>query len=205
MKITAVLLTALFLTGCERPANHSQDNNPAEGVATEGEKDKDNSESNAEALADNQSEPLSQSDQTFVKEAADAGLTEVRMGELAQKQAASASVKEFSSMMIKDHNAANEELRNFGAKNGITLPTDLCSDCRRKYNGLVEYKGAAFDKKYMEQMVADHRDVVLRFERQSKDGNNKELKDWARTKLQTLKHHLSMAEDVAQKSGIANR
>src|SRR5438105_4313352 len=51
------------------------------------------------------------SDLAFMKGMARGGLLEVKLGELAEKNAASEAVREFGSRMVKDHSAASESLK----------------------------------------------------------------------------------------------
>src|ERR1700738_3425989 len=48
----------------------------------------------------------------FMVEAANGGMTEVELGKLAEKKAASGRVKNFGSMMVTDHSRVGEELKS---------------------------------------------------------------------------------------------
>jgi putative membrane protein len=50
-------------------------------------------------------------DETFYKRAAEGGIFEVDAGKLAQDKGNSQQVKDFGAMMVKDHSAANEKLK----------------------------------------------------------------------------------------------
>ena len=54
-------------------------------------------------------------DQAFVTEAAQGGMSEVQLGELAVKQASSKDVKAFGQMMVKDHSQDVREFQNASA------------------------------------------------------------------------------------------
>jgi putative membrane protein len=194
----AFILVASF--ACNR-SQQTQDNNRAEPVATKEEADRKNSETNEEvssgAVNDKDSTGVSISDKAFVTDAANAGLTEVRLGKLAAERGSTPKVKEFANMMVKDHTAANDELKKLAERMRIAMPQDLCSECLAKYNGLSNLRGAQFDKKYMEMMVSDHREAVQKFSNEADKGKDSELQAWAKGKLPVLKHHLSMSESVA--------
>jgi putative membrane protein len=211
--IATVLMLAggLLWTSCGKPDN-KYDNNRAEAAETEGQKDKDNMETNEEAEADSAGLNGSQSaqganaegrqkgDQQFAMQAAEAGLAEVKLAKLAETQASSKEVKAFAAMMLKDHTAANNELKNLAQSKGVTIPAD-CKDCEQKVTELRALKGEAFDKKYSEMMVADHKDAVSKFTTESTMGQDADLKKWATEKLPTLKHHLSSAETLNKGKG----
>lgn len=61
-------------------------------------------------------------DKKFVMKAADAGMAEVQLGQLALTQAGSDEVKQFARRMVDDHGKANVELTQLAENKGITLP-----------------------------------------------------------------------------------
>lgn len=139
-------------------------------------------------------------DSEFAVAAADGGLMEVQLGELAQKNAASADVKKFGEMMMKDHSKAGEELKTLASSKNITLPAMLSDEKQKKYDDLAKKKGAEFDKAYISFMVDDHKEDISEFEDAAKDAKDPDVKAWAESKLPTLKHHLEMAEAIDKKT-----
>lgn len=130
----------------------------------------------------------------FMVAAAEAGLTEVKLAELALERSNSAKVKEFAQMMLKDHNAANAELMKLAQKKNVSLPSSLCMECKATYDALSKTDGRAFDSTYMQLMVKDHRAVLEKFVFQSDKGGDSVVKKWAAGKIPTLQHHLNTAE-----------
>lgn len=61
-------------------------------------------------------------DAEFAVNAANGGMAEVALGDLAQQKASNAEVKSFAATMVKDHSKANEELKALAAAKNITLP-----------------------------------------------------------------------------------
>ncbi|MCE3259800.1 MAG: outer membrane protein-like protein, partial [Bacteroidetes bacterium] len=91
-----------------------------------GEKHEDDSKKNAEEFNESKFENTGmEDDMEFVIDAADGGMLEVKLGELAKTKATSAEVKEHAQHMIDDHSKANEELKALAAQKNITLPVDL--------------------------------------------------------------------------------
>src|ERR1051325_1923936 len=134
-------------------------------------------------------------DETFAMEASEAGLTEVTLGKLAIDKASSNSVKEFGRMMVTDHSKANDELKALAKKKGIILPVE-CTRCQEKITDLGKLSGKDFDKKYVEAMIAGHKEVIAKFTTEASQGKDSDLKKWASDKLPTIKHHLSAAEGL---------
>lgn len=132
----------------------------------------------------------------FASEAAEGGMMEVQLGELAQSNATSPKVKEFGQMMVTDHTKANEELKELAQTKKIALPAALGTEKMNKYNELREKKGNEFDKAYIEYMIKDHEEDIELFREESKEGEDPEIRAWAGGKLPTLEHHLQAAQET---------
>jgi putative membrane protein len=142
---------------------------------------------------------LSRSDRDFVTKAAQDGMAEVALGELAARQASNNEVKQFARRMIDDHTKANNELKELASKEGITFPNELSARQKALQDRLAKLSGANFDREYMSAMVKDHDNAVALFQKESRSGSNPELKAWAKKTLPTLLEHQKMARDLAGK------
>jgi putative membrane protein len=135
-------------------------------------------------------------DTTFVREAAQAGMLEVKLGELAVAKTSNSDVKMLGQHMITDHTKANNELKALVAKKNITLPTGLSSEGQMHYDDLSKLSGAEFDKAYCDLMVKDHEKVISKFKTESTGGKDMEFKNFATKTLPTLEHHLHMSKEA---------
>jgi putative membrane protein len=144
---------------------------------------------------------LSKDDKEFVTKAAEAGNMEVSEGQLAGSKAADADVKNFGSTMVSDHGKAGDELKSLASSKGITLPTGPGKEGEDAINKLTSKNGKDFDKAYMKDAVDDHEKAVKLFEKESKDGQDPDLKAWAAKTLPTLQKHLDMAKATKKKVG----
>jgi putative membrane protein len=143
---------------------------------------------------------MSPDDRTFAEEAANGGLAEVQLGQLAVKNAKGADVKQFGQKMIDDHTKANNELKQILAKKSITPPAELNTKNKELYDRLSKLTGDQFDKAYMAAMVEDHTKDVADFEKKSNDTTgDADIKAFATKTLPTLKGHLQMAKDTEAK------
>src|ERR1035441_5412304 len=68
---------------------------------------------------------VSKTDQDFILAAAQGGMTEVKLGELAAQNGKRDDVKAFGQMMVKDHTAINDDLKALATQKGVTLPDNL--------------------------------------------------------------------------------
>jgi putative membrane protein len=140
---------------------------------------------------------FSSADETFMMSAAQAGMVEVKLGELAAKKATQENIKQFGAAMVSDHSKANTELQAIAAKNGVTLPSKLDTPHQSKVDKFGTLSGEQFDKAYVSEMVKDHEKVAAEFEKASKTSQNPELKSFAATTLPVIKTHLKHIKDIA--------
>jgi len=138
---------------------------------------------------------------SFAMEAARGGMAEVQMGQLAADKATDPDVKTFAQRMVTDHTKANDELQQLASTKGWTLPTAMDAKQRATKARLDKSTGAAFDRAYMNAMVADHNADVAAFRAYSKSGSDTELRTWAGNTLPTLEEHQKMAKETASKLG----
>jgi putative membrane protein len=141
-------------------------------------------------------EELAQQDLEFATKAAEGGLMEVQLGELAQEQAKDEQVVEFGHRMVQDHGQANEKLKTIAEQKGISLPQELPPDAQQKYEELKQLSDAEFDKAYMDEMVSDHEKDIAAFEQEAQSGQDPDLRAFAEETLPTLREHLEVAEET---------
>ncbi len=142
---------------------------------------------------------MGDTDSTFVKKAAQGGMAEVVLGQLAVQKASNEQVKKFGQRMVDDHTKANEELKQVAAQKNIDVPQQLDAKDKMTKARLEKLSGAQFDKAYMRDMVNDHRKDVAEFERASKMVKDPVVKSFAEQTLPTLREHLKEAEQIAPK------
>ena len=138
-------------------------------------------------------------DDAFVQKAADGGLLEVKVAELAVKTTKNSEIKSFAELMLKDHSKANTELQSAAKKKGIQTPSKLSEQSEQKVQALSSKSGIEFDKAYAAAMVEDHKATVALFKEESTNGKDADFKKWAHSKFPVLEHHLSMAVEMDAK------
>ena len=142
--------------------------------------------------------PSGASDTQFAKKAAEGGMAEVKMGQLAQQKGTADSVKKFGARMVEDHTKAGGELKGVAAQEKITLPEDMNAKDKATYDMLSKLSGAAFDRAYARYMVRDHEEDVAEFSKEANSGHNPAVKDFATQNLPTLQDHLKEAKEMRQ-------
>ena len=142
---------------------------------------------------------LSPADQKFVKEAAEGGMAEVELGQLAVQKASSNDVKKFGQRMVDDHTKANDKLKELASSKGISLPQSPSAKDEATKARLEKLSGEQFDKAYMKDMVKDHKEDVAAFQKESNSGKDSAVKSFASETLPTLQDHLKSAETIEPK------
>ena len=148
----------------------------------------------AVAAADMEKSSIAAADRKFVQKAAQGGIAEVQLGQLAAQHAQSEEVKQFGQRMAGDHSAANNKLQQLASQKGITVPTDMEASSRREYDKLQKLSGAQFDREYMSAMVSDHNKDVKEFRSEAKTAKDPDIKAFASSTLPTLEDHLKAAK-----------
>ena len=139
------------------------------------------------------------SPESFMKEAGESGMAEVKLATIALQRAADPQVKEFALKMTEEHGKANAELAQLAGKKGLTLPSDLNASHRGLESKLGKLSGEAFDKEYMTEMVVDHEKDVKSFQTQAENSTDADVKMFAAKHLPALQQHLKMAQDLKAK------
>jgi putative membrane protein len=141
---------------------------------------------------------LAQEDMEFARKAAEGGLKEVRLGELAQQQAESEEVQQFGQRMVEDHGQVNEQLKQIAEQKGIELPQELPDEAQQLHDELQQNSGAEFDQAYMDEMVSDHEEDVEAFEDYVESAQDPDLRTFAEQTLPTLREHLELARQTQE-------
>ena len=132
---------------------------------------------------------------SFMTKVADVGMTEVKLGQLAQDKGADARIKSFGQMMVNDHSKAADELKSLAANKNVTLPTAMGEDHQKKYDDLNKKSGKDFDKAYINAMVDGHQSAIDDFKKNT-DNDDADVKAWVNKTLPTLQMHLDSAKAI---------
>jgi putative membrane protein len=141
-------------------------------------------------------------DSSFLKNAAEGGMSEVELGQLAQQKALNPAVKDFGAMMVKDHTAANDKLKALAASEQVSLPDSPSMMQKASKAKLNMLSGDSFDKSYVKDMIDDHKDDIKEFQKEISDGKDPQAKAFASATLPTLQMHLQKIQSIAASAGI---
>jgi putative membrane protein len=144
---------------------------------------------------------MKSADTYFAIVAAQGGLAEVKLGQLAAEKASNPDVKAFGQKMVDDHTKANDQLKSIAQDEGLTLPGDVNQKQQATYDRLSKLSGAEFDKQYVKNMVEDHQEDVKEFRKEANSGKDEKIKSFASQTLPTLQQHLDMIKSIQAKMG----
>ena len=145
-------------------------------------------------------------DESFYKKAAEAGLGEVELGNLAKEKSSDQKVMDFGAMMVKDHGAANQKLESLAASKNIKLPSkpgigDLATKAK-----LDVLKGDAFNKSYVKSQVKAHEETISLLNKEISSGQDADAQAFAKSVLPTVEGHLKAVKALQadMKAGSAS-
>ena len=146
----------------------------------------------------NEAGTVAAADKNFMVAAAEGGMLEVRLGEIAQKKGAKQDVKEFGAMMVADHGKAGEDLKAVSAKLDVKLPASLDAKHKAIVDKLESLSGSAFDKAYLDEMLKAHMKDASAFEDASKTAKDPDVKAFAQRTLPVVQAHLTRVKAMAK-------
>lgn len=132
----------------------------------------------------------------FSKEAAQGGMMEVQLGQLAITNGQSDAVKGFGKMMVDDHSQANNQLKELAAKKNVNLPTSVTEDQQKEIDKLSKKTGKDFDKDYVKMMVSDHKKDIEAFKKAGDKISDADYKNFIQNTLPTLQKHLDAIQKI---------
>jgi putative membrane protein len=141
-------------------------------------------------------------DAMFLHKAAEGGLLEIQLGQLAAQKSTNSGVQAFGQKMVQDHTALNDDMKPIAQSMGVTPPDHLDRRDQAKYDKLAALSGQEFDKAYIKSMVMDHRMDLHEFRHEESTTTNPQLKQAVAHGEQVITEHLHLATQLAQQNGV---
>lgn len=142
-------------------------------------------------------------DKMFLRKAAEGGIAEVKLGQLALQKASSDDVKAFAQRMVDDHTKMNNELAQVADSMGVTLPRTMSKDDQAEYDKLKGLSGNDFDTEYLTCMVKDHHNDLHEFRMEAANGRaDASLHDAVVNAESVIHDHTVMVDKLARAKGI---
>jgi putative membrane protein len=141
-------------------------------------------------------------DKIFLRKAAEGGMAEVQLGQLAATKSASEDVKSFGQKMVTDHTQLNDQMRPIAESMGVMLPKKLSGKNQAEYDKLNGLSGDEFDKEYLTFMVKDHHADLREFRMEAANASDPTLQSAVAQGARVIREHTSMVESLARSKGI---
>lgn len=137
-------------------------------------------------------------DQNFLTTAAASGLLEVAAARAAASKASNPEVQTFAGTLLRDHTAANAELRALAARKNVNLPTEIGAGQTPTLEALTNASGPEFDRQFLQTMgLSEHQSAISLFERAAREGKDADVRAYAEKTLPKLREHLATAHRLA--------
>lgn len=133
-------------------------------------------------------------DRMFVMKALEGGNAEIKKGALARSKSKNPEIVKYGDMMENDHHSVNGKFKQVAQQRGYKVSDELTAEAQKMYSTLDKMEGEAFDREFVNQMIADHRQAIELFKQQAANGSDQELKNLAAGALPTLETHLREIE-----------
>jgi len=141
---------------------------------------------------------VSTADKDFILAAAQGGMTEVKLGELAAQNGKRDDVKAFGKMMVKDHSAINDDLKVLAAQKGVTLPDSLDAKHQAMVDKMAALTGSEFDNAYIASMIKDHKMDAKEFKAESAETKDADIKSFVDKSIPVVDGHLKRITAMKQ-------
>ena len=145
-----------------------------------------------------QAKKAGMSDKDFVMMAAETDMLEAHLGQMAQDQASRQDVKDYGQMLVSDHTANYKDASAVASKAGTDVPKAINAKDNKTIDQFVRLKGAAFDHRFLAEMIQGHQKAITEFKREAASGEDANVKAFANSTLPKLQDHLDKAKDLSK-------
>jgi putative membrane protein len=138
-------------------------------------------------------------DQQFLMDAADMSMEQIKMGQLAQKKSINIDIQEFGVALEGGHTKLLNDLMPLAKSKSVSIPSALTDKSQQAYNQLNMNAINYFNKAYCDIAVSRHQDAITKFQKESTESADDDIKRWAVSKLPELRRLLDLAVATQKK------
>ena len=147
-------------------------------------------------------QPVSSIDKEYFQQSAQDSVFQLTCAQLAVENSLSPDIQQLGTQIVQDHAQGNIMLLNFVHDHNFSVPVTLSGEDSKEVKLLQGLHGSAFDLAYAQEVTATHAKEI--------DAANAELSNSLNTRARTLvtlmrdtlRQHLTAANEVAQKMGL---
>jgi putative membrane protein len=141
-------------------------------------------------------------DKMFLRKAAEGGIAEVKLGQLAVQKGSSDEVRAFGQKMVDDHAKLNNDMAEVADSMGVMLPKTMNKEDQAEYDKLKGLSGNDFDTEYLTFMVKDHHQDLHEFRVEAASRTDPALHDAVVNAEGMIHDHTVMVDKLARAKGI---
>ena len=141
-------------------------------------------------------------DRAFLVAAHDSNLNEILAGRLALRRATDPRVRELARMFIRDHTAADRQVRSVATRLGVRLPKEPSAQTQLELALLRSFKGAAFNRAWVIQQLGAHARAIVLTEIELVLGHGRPVLALARATAPVIQRHYNELRALARHYGI---
>lgn len=136
-------------------------------------------------------------DQQFVDFAAQTDMVEANLGQMAQNEGTTQSIKDYGQMLTTDHTADYSQLFSAAHQANLNVPSAIDTEHNKAMiDPFQKLKGAAFDHRFVADMIAGHTKAIAVYKKEAADATDPNIKSYATQAIPTLQKHLDGAKDL---------
>lgn len=143
-------------------------------------------------------------DARFLVSAAGEYLQGIHMGQLALDRSESKKVKELARSIKKERSESLNQLQKIAEKKLILIPADLPFERLNPTGELNMATGPEFDRIYCTMVEMDQRQTINELEQQIRSETDKDITDWAYSRLPYLRSQLDLAIETRKQTEKMN-
>jgi putative membrane protein len=139
---------------------------------------------------------LADQDMSFLKQAAEANVSALKLGQLAVEKASNPAVKQLAQSLVDGHGKAEKALAQIAQQDQVIAPEHVTKDAAGTYDDLLTKKGKDFDTAFLDAVISTRESDVKAFEKEADSGKDNELAKYAQDQLPLLRGDLRTARDI---------
>jgi len=135
-------------------------------------------------------------DRQFIQEVAADNMMEIRLAQMAQRQASGSDVKRLADRMASDFTKWQDRWTSMASRNGMAFQPGMGNLHRQKVERLQKASKGQFDRVYVRTVIENLQSIVPYFENEGRSARSSEVRNLVKDELPTLKEHLELAKRI---------
>jgi putative membrane protein len=144
-------------------------------------------------------------DRKFITEVAAGNMMEIRLGEMAQRQASGADVKRLADRLVSDFTRWQDRWTGMASRNGMPFKPGMGDLHRQKIERLQKASKGQFDRVYVRTVIENLESMVPYFEKEGRSARSPQVRNLVDDELPNLRQHLAMAKRIGEQNKLSKK